>query len=221
MQVLMRNETQARNKNGTFAKGISYSLDTQFKQGQHWRKPKRFWEYNYLFTEYILNKKSTGDIAKENNCTESNILFWLKKNKINRRDRKSIREVKNWGAKGELNAMFGRKGKDAPNWKGGGSPDRQTFYSSQEWKIVSKRIWVKFGTCCKRCSKKGGRINTKNEKGRYQIHHLVSFSIKELRAEEQNLIVLCKKCHNWVHSKQNINKEFILTKQQYGDLLNA
>jgi len=32
---------------------------------------------------------------------------------------------------------------------------------------------------------------------------------EELRADPDNLILLCADCHHWVHSNENINDEFI------------
>ena len=32
---------------------------------------------------------------------------------------------------------------------------------------------------------------------------------KEMRADENNLILLCVDCHRWVHSNENIDKEYI------------
>jgi len=32
---------------------------------------------------------------------------------------------------------------------------------------------------------------------------------KEIRADANNLVLLCVKCHRFVHSKKNINGEFI------------
>ena len=83
------------------------------------------------------------------------------------------------------------------------TPERQSIYSSIDWKLAVKEVWKRDKGFCKKCGKK----NT--GKMQYDIHHLESFSNKELRCEPNNLILLCHKCHLWVHSKENITKEFI------------
>jgi predicted HNH restriction endonuclease len=46
-------------------------------------------------------------------------------------------------------------------------------------------------------------------RGTFHIHHVVSFMVRELRAEPDNLVLLCKKCHLFVHSRKNKTSEFI------------
>ena len=41
------------------------------------------------------------------------------------------------------------------------------------------------------------------------IHHIVSFADTDLRAEVSNLVLLCVKCHRFVHSKNNITQEYL------------
>jgi len=38
---------------------------------------------------------------------------------------------------------------------------------------------------------------------------VIGFANKEIRADANNLVLLCVKCHRFVHSKKNINGEFI------------
>jgi hypothetical protein len=102
--------------------------------------------------------------------------------------------------------MKGRKGKNTPNWKGGITPERQAVYSSGPWVESVKGVWVRDKAICQRCGK--NHNETKN-RGTFHIHHVVSFEVKELRTSVDNLILLCAKCHRWVHGKKNINNEFI------------
>ena len=189
-----------RNSKGQFIKGCKASPRTQFKQGQHWRKPKPYWNREWLFNEYVINKKSAAEIAESFNIKCSSIYHWLRKLNIPRRDISEARIIKHWGCSGEDNPMFGMRGKKSVNWKGGCTPERQSFYSSIEWKEVLKKVWTRDCGVCYRCKHKFKNIH---------IHHIVSFAIKTKRADVNNLITLCPDCHHWAHSKKNINKEFI------------
>lgn len=101
--------------------------------------------------------------------------------------------------------MKGRRGADVHNWKGGVTPQRQALYSSKEWKSVVRKVWRRDNAECQRCA-----IHRGNDAGiSFDIHHIVSFAIVELRAEFDNLVLLCKPCHRWVHSSLNVDKDFI------------
>jgi len=102
--------------------------------------------------------------------------------------------------------MKGRRGEDTPGWKGGITPERQAVYSSLEWTEAVKAVWARTDARCGRC---GIRHNTKTRRGTFHVHHIVSFSVPELRTDVDNLVLLCKPCHYFVHSRANINSEFI------------
>ena len=91
-------------------------------------------------------------------------------------------------------------------WRGGITPERQAFYSSDEWKDAVKAVWSRDKATCQRCSK---HHNTAESRGTFHIHHIISFMNKELRAEPSNLVLLCRSCHLWVHSSANTEKQFI------------
>jgi len=88
---------EKRNKKGQFVKGESYSPNTQFKPGQHWREKKPYWDKEWLSDEYVNKFRSANDIALQFGVTESAILFWLRKHKIKCRDVSEIRSRKYWG----------------------------------------------------------------------------------------------------------------------------
>ena len=102
--------------------------------------------------------------------------------------------------------MKGKKGNQTPNWKGGITPERQSFYSSTEWVYAVKSVWERDNAKCQRCGK---NHNEKENRGTFHIHHIVSFMVVDLRSEVSNLVLLCDKCHRWVHSNKNVNKEFL------------
>lgn len=103
-------------------------------------------------------------------------------------------------------AMKGRVGVDHPAWKGGLTPERQAFYSSEEWAKAVKLVWRRDKAICQRCGK---HHNETASRGTFHIHHIVSFQVVALRAKLSNLVLLCKRCHLHVHSKKNTSKEFI------------
>ena len=99
--------------------------------------------------------------------------------------------------------MKGRKGAAHPQWKGGITPERQAFYASPEWAKAFKAVYARDGKTCQRCGKKKGWRDD------FDIHHIVSFACKELRADIDNLVLLCEPCHYWVHGKQNTSRLFL------------
>lgn len=101
--------------------------------------------------------------------------------------------------------MKGRKGQDTPGWKGGITPERQALYSSVEWGDAVKVVWARADAKCERC----GKSHNATARGTFHIHHIVGFANRELRAIPSNLVLLCKECHRFVHSKKNINHELI------------
>lgn len=102
--------------------------------------------------------------------------------------------------------MKGKKGAEANNWKGGVTPERQALYSSEPWINAVKAVWARDKAICQRC----GANHNSELRGTFHIHHIVSFADSvELRAVPENLVLLCKKCHLWVHSKKNTTKQFI------------
>lgn len=192
-----------RNENGTFVEGFRASPSTEFKEGTHWRKPQSFRDKEWLEQNYVSKSMSAGEIAAMFGVTDSAVLFWLRKHGISRRTVSEARAVKHWGNAGESNPMFGMSGDKNPRWKGGVAPERQTFYSSPAWKAAFDFVWKRDNGKCRRCgaSDSGAR--------KMHVHHIVSFHCKELRCDTTNLVVVCSKCHGFIHSKKNVNAEYI------------
>lgn len=177
----------------------------QFKKGHHWRKPKLWWDKEWLKDQYINCGKSAIQIATEGGVTENAIFYWLSKHNIKRRSMTEIRAEKKWGLFGSDNPMWNRKGELNPNWAGGITPERQLFYQSAEWKTVCQIIWKRDNATCCRC----GLYKEDSKDMPYHIHHIESFANRELRADADNLVLLCEACHHFVHSKRNIERAFL------------
>lgn len=107
----------------------------------------------------------------------------------------------------------GKRGNVVWNWKGGITPERETFYRSEEWKEAVKAVWKRDNAICQRCGLDYRTVDRKTSR-KFHIHHIVSFMVKELRADPGNLVLLCHPCHMWVHSSKNVNKEFIIEPEQ-------
>lgn len=192
-----------RGSDGRFVRGVRPSPATEFKPGTHWRKPQPFRDRDWLIENYVTLARSSGDIAKEFGVTSAAVQFWLRKHKIPRRDTSAARAVKAWRITGPANGMYGRKGRMAPSWKHGMTPERQAFSSTPEWKEAQRKVWARERATCKRC-------RAKPENGRrFDVHHIVTFGVKELRLDLENLVLLCRSCHRFVHSKKNVRKEFL------------
>lgn len=98
-----------------------------------------------------------------------------------------------------------------PNWKGGLTPERQALYASEEWRAAVKAVWARDDAKCCRCHLDCRTIPVGDRRKTFCIHHIVSFSVHERRADPTNLVLLCRPCHLFVHSKKNLAREFLST----------
>lgn len=104
--------------------------------------------------------------------------------------------------------LKGRRGKDHPSWQGGSTPVRQAFYASDEWKSACVDVWHRADAKCERCGLDHRTIDRESVK--FHVHHIYGFTrYPDLRADKNNLALLCAPCHRWVHSKANTDKEWI------------
>ena len=94
------------------------------------------------------------------------------------------------------------KGEGNPMWKGGVSLERKGRSMMVEQAKWRRLVFSRDKYVCQRCGyDKGKKINA---------HHKASWSeFPDKRFELSNGITLCKECHDWVHSEENIDSEFI------------
>ncbi len=189
---------------GRIQKGKHLSPATEFKSGQHWRKPKSHWSKAWLETQYIANGRSAAEIAIEMGCTENNILFWLHKHDIPRRSTREVRAAKYWGASGRANPMYGRTDALNPRYVDGSAPERQRMYVRAEGRSFLSRIYRRDGFKCVRC------LAAKSGPRSLHVHHIKPWAGNNaLRFDETNVVALCRACHHWVHSKANVSREYL------------
>ncbi len=176
----------------------------QFKRGSHWRQPQPHWGKGWLTERYLKRGMSAAEIATEAGCTVNNILHWLSKHNIPRRTISEARAVKHWGAAGPDNPMYGKCDEANPRWLGGVSPERQKIYSRHLWKELKKAVFARDEYKCRRCRKKpvGHRQLHTHHPKRWATHKMERFNI-------DNIITLCRKCHEFIHSKRNVSREFL------------
>ncbi|GAC1699855.1 MAG: hypothetical protein NVS9B4_00090 [Candidatus Acidiferrum sp.] len=103
--------------------------------------------------------------------------------------------------------LKGKRGSETPNWKGGITPERQSFYASPEWVGCVKLVWSRDDAKCQLCGLDSRSVL--RETVRFELHHVDSFAVVEQRANPDNVVLLCNPCHKWVHSRKNDKKLFI------------
>lgn len=176
----------------------------RFVKGQHWREHKPHWDKEWLVREYVTNQRSTGEIAKQIGTTDANVLYWMKKHDIARRDVSGARAVKHWGMPGSSNPMFERTGESNPNFIDGNSPERQRMYAQGIGRAFVQAVLHRDKNRCRRCGK--GKSGAKS----LHVHHIIPWAKnRSLRFDMSNALVLCNICHGWVHSRKNINKDYL------------
>src|ERR1700738_982 len=181
----------------------------------------------WLIEKYVKERKSTYAIAKLVNRSASTVVGWFHQLKIPLREPwDSVYVRTGWHHSEEMKErmsklaiatgrvpfdpkvgsyMKGRKGADTPNWKGGITSERQKFYSTEKWKQACKEVWARDKATCQRC----GKCKNDDRSVPFDIHHISPFDCEFLQSVVSNLVLLCEKCHYWVHSKSNTKRLFI------------
>lgn len=168
------------------------------------REPKPYWDKKWLLREYAKKKRSAYDISVECGGSEGNVLYFLSKHSIPRRSTAEVRKHKKWGSPGSSNPMYGRCGDKNPRWIDGSSPERNRMYARSFWKELARIVYERDRYKCVRCGcghEKGSKLHA---------HHVKAWAgNKKKRFDVDNIITLCRECHNWVHSIKNRDNEHL------------
>jgi hypothetical protein len=168
------------------------------------RDPKTVWSW---LRSYGIPTRPRGDTRNFGNGPHGSLGKKLSPERREKLRQDRLRDGHVPYLRNGVHHLKGKRGADTPNWKGGVTPERQDVYGTQEWKTAVKTVWRRDNATCQRC---GLHHKAAKKKGiTFDIHHIVSFAVKELRCEPSNLVLLCEPCHYWIHSSANINKEFI------------
>lgn len=202
-----------------------------------WQKRQREllgYTKEWLEEEYLIKRRSADDIAREIGRNSKRVWEWLIDYGIPTRSRGTdygqnfknghlaglgrvlsdeskdkIRQkcIERGANPSQVNGVHWLKFYDRKpaSYRGGITPDRQSLYASAEWAKSVNIIWKRDSATCQKCHKK----QNENRDEKFHIHHIVSFEHVEHRTNPENLILLCKSCHLWVHSKKNEKKLFI------------
>ncbi len=184
--------------------GSSRSAKGQFKSGTHWRPHGQHREKKFLHREYVSNQKSASEIAAMCGVTDGSIFHWLARHGIIRRTVAEARKVKHWIVSGEKNGMYGKCGAENPRFIDGSSPERQRLYAHSFWKELSRQVLMRDYYKCVRCGSESSRKN------RLHAHHVKPWAGNpDFRFELSNIVSVCGRCHQFIHSKANIKKEIL------------
>jgi hypothetical protein len=176
------------------------------------RDPKRVYEWlqqdgipmRTRHDSVVAMNKRSDTIEKRRVSTANRIVTEAQKRKLS-----ASRTGKHYPKlQGDGNGMFGKCREQSPTWKGGLTPERQALYSSLEWSNVVVAVWRRDAATCQKC----GCLKTKDKT--FDIHHIVEFAFEPLRAEVSNLVLLCRECHKFVHSRKNVSREFLRDKPE-------
>lgn len=98
---------------------------------------------------------------------------------------------------------YTRRGSASHFWKGGTAPDRMLIGA---WtRQIAPQVHRKFDYVCQKCGMRGGELHA---------HHLIPvFADVSLAYEFNNLVSLCKPCHESIHH-HHLELEFAQTYQQ-------
>lgn len=145
----------------------------------------------WLREQYVDNRRSAPEMAAKCGVNTTTIVYALRQAGIARRH---IRD-----------ALKGRqRGAKNPAWKGGTTPERQRLYKEGGWREFALNIYKRDGFTCRRCA------TAVNSYRGVAAHHIRPWAdAPELRYAPDNIVTLCTACHRWVHSKANVNRDFL------------
>lgn len=82
----------------------------------------------------------------------------------------------------------------------------KSFYNSVEWKRLRAIKFSNANGLCEKCLKNG------IVKVGVEVHHIVPIDVNwNLRLSYDNLILLCRDCHNEIHNRESPLQKFLKT----------
>jgi len=90
--------------------------------------------------------------------------------------------------------------------------DKYCFPFSKKW-IDLRQYIIEYNTECKCCKCKKSLKNNQ-----IILHHIIPSYVSKYRYDQDNLIILCSKCHDEIHKMGNNNNPFILNDYYNVDL---
>jgi thymidylate synthase (FAD) len=180
--------------------------DSKFpKQHKPWNYNPNALYRNQAWLEEQLNKGLHADqMAELANCSVEAIKKWVYTYGLALNKRKTGTETPwNKGKKGyclnlseesrqkriENAKKYTKRGQESNFWKGGTSTERELIGA---WtREIAPQVHNKFNHTCQRCGIRGGILHA---------HHLIPvFADSSLAYSFDNLVTLCKECHEYIH----------------------
>lgn len=168
------------------------------------RNSKRVWEW---IRDYGIPTRRRGTTPQTHRFQPGHKLGVGRRHTAEARERLRQARIRDGHVpylKNGVHHLKGKRGAETPGWKGGVTAERQAVYGTQEWKDCVKAVWRRDDARCRRCGH-DARLHDRS----FDVHHVVSFAVKELRCEVSNLVLLCEPCHYWVHSAANTEREHL------------
>ena len=163
----------------------------------------------WLRQKYEDERRSCVEIAKIVGRDPKRVFEWIKDAGIATRKRGDPSNGCHSFRLGDVSPFKGKiqkRGNQSPHWQGGITPERQSFYASPEWKAAVREVYGRDKKICRRCGI--SQCAAAKQGHKMHVHHVVGFRVKHLRCELSNLVLLCKGCHLFVHSKANAMRQF-------------
>ena len=158
----------------------------------HYRSNASYKSREWLLENYGRKRMTMDEIAAVFGVSGTTILKAMKRHGVQRR---SISESRIGRHLGSANT----------SWKGGVTPERQRLYKTPGWKQLVKDCFARDGYHCVRCNA------PKTRRAGLHSHHVQMWAdTPGRRSDLTNLVTLCDVCHVWVHSKQNVLRDFLI-----------
>lgn len=160
----------------------------------HYRPDAPFKHRAWLEAEYIGKNRTLVELAAECGVAIGTVAYYMRRLGVRMRPQAETLAIRGTSCPGSKNG----------SWNGGTTPERQHLYKQGHWQELVQSIYARDGFHCRRCGA------PKTERKGLHAHHLKRWANHpELRFDPENLVTLCHACHKWVHSLENVNREFL------------